>query len=111
MRNLQAKDIFSLARVLKEAKIQEVIKNIYSNENISAMNAREVGFTVIFEVIGSLSEEKVEDKIYKFLSGPLEVTEKEVSEMDPCELVDKILEIATVEKWKDFLSKASQFLK
>ena len=39
------------------------------------------------------------------------MTEKEVRELDPEELLDKIFEIASVEKWKSFLSKASQFLK
>ena len=106
MRNLQTQDIFSLARVLKEADILEVIKNIDKTKD-----ARQVGMTVIFEVIGNCADEYCEEKIYKFLSGPFEITEKEVRELDPEVLIDKIFEIAPVEKWKSFLSKASQFLK
>ena len=106
MRNLQTQDIFSLARVLKEANVLEVIKNIDKTKDV-----RQVGMTVIFEVIGNCTDEQCEDKIYKFLSGPFEMTEKEVRELDPEELLDKIFEIASVGKWKSFLSKASQFLK
>ena len=43
MRNLQTQDIFSLARVLKEANVLEVIKNIDKTKDV-----RLVGMTVIF---------------------------------------------------------------
>ncbi|WP_195245293.1 hypothetical protein [Clostridium celatum] len=106
MRNLQTQDIFSLARVLKEANVLEVVKNIDKTKD-----ARQVGMTVIFGVIGNCAAEHCEEKIYKFLSGPFEMTEMEVRELDPEELIDKIFKVASIEKWKSFLSKASQFLK
>lgn len=106
MRSLQTQDIFSLARVLKEADIVEVIKNIDKTQD-----ERQVGMSVIFEIVGNCADEYCEEKIYKFLAGPFEMTEKEVRELDLEELIDKIFEIASVEKWKSFLSKASQFLK
>lgn len=111
MRNLQTKDIFSLARILKKANVQEVMQNIYKNTEVKEENAREVGMKVIFDVIGRCIEEDCEDAIYKFLSGPLELSPKEVAEMDPEKLIDSILEIANAEQWKSFLSKASQLMK
>ena len=95
MRSLQTQDIFSLARVLKEADIVEVIKNIDKTQDV-----RQVGMSVIFEIVGNCADECCEEKIYKFLAGPFEMTEKEVRELDPEELIDKIFEIASVEKWK-----------
>ena len=89
-----------------EKVLSTIVKNIDKTKDV-----RQVGMTVIFEVIGNCTDEQCEDKIYKFLSGPFEMTEKEVRELDPEELLDKIFEIASVEKWKSFLSKASQFLK
>ncbi|MBS4958684.1 MULTISPECIES: hypothetical protein [Clostridium] len=110
MRNLQTKDIFCMSRLIMSLNLKEELKNladkIDKNSNVEAL-----GFEVFFTILGKCTDENSEKKIYDFLSGPLEIKSEEVATMDPIDLFDKIMKIASVEKWKLFLSKASQLIK
>lgn len=110
MRNLQTKDIFCMSRLIMSLNLKEELKNLVDkidkNSNVEAL-----GFEVFFTILGKCTDENSEKKIYDFLSGPLEIKSEEVATMDPIDLFDKIMKIASVEKWKLFLSKASQLIK
>lgn len=108
MRNLQTKDLFSLARVLKEIKIQEVFNSITID---NGMTTKEAGLKLVFEIFEKAVDKNCEEKVYEFLAGPLEISKKEVAEYDPVDLLDKVLEIAEPDKWKAFFSKAAQLVK
>lgn len=110
MRNLQAKDLFDAARVVKFIKPHQVINEVYKDETIDKTNARATGIAIIFGVLEHATEKQCEDKIFEFLSGPMEMTAKEVAEMDHIELIESIFKIASLEKWKDFLSRASKLM-
>ena len=106
MRSLNTRDLFKAIRVVKETGIKEAFKsNIGDFKNKSE---KEIGIDLIFTVLESATEKNTEEQIYDFLSGPLEIKKEEVGNLDPIELADKILEIANIEKWKDFLSRAAQ---
>lgn len=110
MRNLQAKDLFTLGRVLKGIKPQEVIKEVNEDTTINKENPKVAGVAIIFGVLERAVEKKSEEKIFEFLAGPMEMTAKEVSELDPIDLIEGLFEIASFEKWKDFLSRASKLM-
>lgn len=104
MRKLQTSDVFELARLIKRAGIKDELKDVALKANKEDIEG--TGFDLIFGVVEKLTEQKVEDDLYKFLSGPLEESPEEVKVMDPLELVEKIMRIADMEKWKAFLKLA-----
>lgn len=108
MRNLQTKDIFSMSRLIMSLNLKEELKKITVDKN-SDINS--VGYEVFFTVLGKCTDESAEKKVYEFLSGPLEVKTEEVASMDPLDLAEKVMEVASMDKWKLFLSKASQLIK
>ena len=61
---------------------------------------------MIFTLIEKFSEVNSENALYEFLSRPLEVTKEEVATMALFDLVEKIMNMADVEKWKTFLKLA-----
>lgn len=109
MRNLQTKDLFSLVRVIKEIGVREEIKKVVIKQDIK--NVNEIGIDLLFSIIERATEKKAESKIYEFISGPLECSPKEIETMDPLKLIESLSEVANINKWKDFLSKAAQLMK
>lgn len=104
MRSLQMRDVFELGRVINKIGIKEEFAKI--SEKLSDKSATEVGVEIMFILFAKAVEKNSEKEIYKFLSGPLEMKPEEVGAMDPFKLAEKVLEIAPVEKWQSFLSKA-----
>lgn len=104
MRNLQMRDVFELGRVINKIGIKEEFAKI--SEKLTDKTAIEAGVEIMFILFEKAFEKNSENEVYKFLSGPLEMKPEEVEVMDPFELVEKVLEIAPVEKWQSFLSKA-----
>ena len=102
MRKLNTSDVFSLARLIKEIGIKEDIKKLSTSVNENT-DVKEAGFDLIFTVIEKFAEKNSEPALYNFLSGPLEI---EVGKVELFTLVENILEIADIEKWKAFLKLA-----
>ena len=74
--------------------------------NTSDVFSLEAGFDLIFTVIEKFAEKNSEPALYNFLSGPLEIDPEEVGKVELFTLVENILEIADIEKWKAFLKLA-----
>jgi hypothetical protein len=110
MRNLQTRDVFAMARLITSLNLKDELKKITDNVDKNS-NVNDIGYEVIFTVFSKCTDEDSENKIYKFLAGPLEIKAEEVAVLDPVELAEKILQISNLEKWKSFLSKASQLIK
>lgn len=110
MRNLQTKDIFSMSRLIISLDLKGEIKKIADKVDKSS-DINSIGYEVFFTVLGKCTDESAEKKVYEFLSGPLEVKPEEVAEIDPLDLVEKVMQVASIDKWKLFLSKASQLIK
>lgn len=105
MRKLNTSDVFSLARLIKEIGIKEDIKKLSTSVNENT-DIKEAGFDLIFTVIEKFAEKNSEPALYNFLSGPLEIDPEEVGKVELFTLVENILEIADIEKWKAFLKLA-----
>lgn len=105
MRNLQTTDIFELARVVKKIGIKEQLKEIAQKVN-EGTDTYQLGFEIILSLIEKFSEKNSEEAFYEFLAPILEVASEEVGKMDPFELVESILKIASIEKWQSFLKLA-----
>lgn len=109
MRSLQTRDLFNAVRVIKEIGVREEIKKVALDKG--EKDANTIGLDLLFSIIEKATEKNTEQKLYGFLCGPFECTTKEIEEMDLLELFEKITEVANINKWKDFLSKAAQLIK
>lgn len=109
MRSLKTKDLFSAVRLIKEIGVREEIKKVALEKG--EKDANTVGFDLLFSIIEKATEKNTEQKLYEFLSGPFECEAKDVEEMDLLELLENITQVADINKWKDFLSKAAQLIK
>lgn len=105
MRNLQTGDLFELVRLINKIGIKEELKEVAMkiDENSSQKQA---GFEIIFSLIEKCAEKNSERAFYELLSKPFECSIEEVEKIDPLDLVENILAIASVEKWKSFLKLA-----
>lgn len=110
MRNLQTRDIFAMARLITSLNLKDELKKIADNVDKNS-NVNDIGYEVIFTVFSKCTDKESEKKIYEFLAGPLEIKAVEVADLDPIDLVERVLQIADINKWKYFLSKASQLIK
>ena len=105
MRKLNTSDVFAFTRLVKEIGLKEEIKNITAKVS-EETDVKALGIDIIFTLIEKFSEVNSENALYEFLSRPLEVTKEEVGTMDLFDLVEKIMQIADLEKWKAFLKLA-----
>lgn len=105
MRKLNTSDVFAFTRLVKEIGLKEEIKNITAKV-AEETDIKALGIDIIFTLIEKFSEVNSENALYEFLSRPLEISKEEVGTMDLFDLVEKIMQIADVEKWKTFLKLA-----
>lgn len=112
MRNLQTRDMFNAVRLIKNLNLKEdvrgVILNATNTEDSSKDNA---GIDLLFVILDKACEKNTEDKIYEFLSGPFECTPEDVAQLDIIDLFENLKQVASIDKWKSFLSKAVQLMK
>ena len=82
MRKLNTSDVFSTMRLVKKAGIKEGIKPYMVMAASGNLSIEDIGIEGILGLIEILSESKSERAIYEMLSGPFEMTAKEVQEME-----------------------------
>lgn len=104
MRNLQTRDFFKAARLIKKLGIKDKIKK-FSLEVGTNQKPEEVGFDFLFMLLGECADSAAEKEIYSFLAGPLEVEPEVVEKMDFLELIQEIMKVADVERWKSFFTQ------
>lgn len=114
MRGLQTADIFTAARIVKSAQIADEVKVMAAAmDEKKDVSVLDFGVEMVVRVFEKLVGTESEKAIYKFLSGPLEIPEKDIAKMDPIDLIDKIKElqeVIDVERWKSFFVQLSKFL-
>lgn len=112
MRNLQTQDVFAFVRLINEVGIKDELKSlIMSKDNIQDLTSESFGYDLIFTLIEGASKKKAEVALYEFIGGIMEVTPDEVKTMEPTELLENIIKIADVEKWKSFFSSVAKLMK
>ena len=123
MRNLQATDIFSIAKILngiglkniKEAiNIEEInkIRQGMTEDNASAITSQ-VGVNVVMSIATVILENlpKVENNLYNFIGSVIDMKAKDVAKMDMGEFMDVLMSIIQKEEFKDFFKRASKLTK
>lgn len=111
MRNLETHDIFEAARLVKALGIKEELKKFCMDANsVKEITSASVGYDLLYIIFDKATEEKAEMQIYKFLSSFFEIEPEEIAKLDPCEMLDKCLEVADVEKWKAFFSRVAKLI-
>lgn len=110
MRKLQTTDVFAALRIVKAAGVADEVKKIArileeKEKTEAEVSIMDIGIEMIVGIMEKLAGTDAEKAFYRFLSGPMEIKEKDIATMDPIELVDKIMEmkdVVDVERWKKF---------
>ena len=123
MRKLQATDIFSVVKILNGIGLKNVKESIDfeeinklrkgMTEKNSDVIASQVGVTVVMSVATVIIENlpKVENDLYNFIGGVINVKAKDVAKMDMGEFMDVLITIIQKEEFKDFFKLASKLIK
>ena len=113
MRNLRTSDIFSACRLLSAIGIREEIKEVAmkAEENKIKKVHVDMGFDLLFGILEKATQENAEKEIYKFIADLFECDWESVRDMDPIELLDKLEQVADIEKWKNFFQRVAALMK
>lgn len=122
LRELQAKDLFLLTRVISSLGIKKLADVFTSKVDISAVAkddmsnedvVREVGYGTIIEIVGVVLDNlpSCQDDLFKFLAAISNLSEKKVSELPLGDFVDMIFEVVQKEEFRDFFTRAARFLR
>lgn len=112
MRNLQTSDIFAFVRMIDEVGIKDKLKElVLSKNNISDLTAESFGYDIIFTLLEGASQKKAEQAIYEFFGNLFELTPEEVSKLDAVDFLEKVTQVADVEKWQSFFSSVARLMK
>lgn len=111
MRNLQTSDIFEACRVVKQLDLKdELLKAVRIAQEDGKKDRTAVGFDIIYTIFEKATEVKGEKALYTFISKLFECKPSEVEVMDPVEMLDKLVEVASIEKWKAFFSRVAALI-
>lgn len=123
MRKLVTKDVFTLGRIVKKAKLKDKLAEItfanqleeQTEEDKTASKAfaeaetKRVGMQMVFSIIEACCEKNVESELYAFLASVFELkSAKEVEELELDKLIANIAELAEKNNLTHFLSLATQ---
>ncbi len=108
MRELQTSDIFAFVRLINKIGIKDELKEkaIAPNTDIESL-----GYDLIFMVIEKASDEKAEKEIYSFFAPIFGNTEEELRTMDAIEFLEKVTQVASLERWKSFFTSVAKLMK
>jgi hypothetical protein len=113
MRNLRTSDIFAACRLLSAIGIREEIRDVakQAEENKGKRIQFDMGFDLLMGILEKATAEHAENEIYKFISNLFECDWESVRDMDPIELFDKLEQVASIEKWKNFFKRVADLMK
>lgn len=119
MRSIKTSDCFALMRVVKEIGVKEEFVGLATGKlkldipegEDSEKTQKQVGAEVIYSLIERAIDNNSEKKIYEFLGSIMECEPKDVADMDPISLFEKIKEITDFEQWKKVFSFVANLMK
>lgn len=113
MRGLETRDIFSACRLISKIGVREEIREVAlrAEENKTKRVKADMGFDLLFGILEKATQENAEQEIYKFIADLFGCTWEEVRAMDPVDLLDKLEEVANIEKWKNFFKRVAALMK
>lgn len=118
MRPLKTTDVFAALRIVTAAGISEEVKTIAKQMDANEKTGKkadvtDIGVDMMLGVLERVVQGPSEKAFYKFISGPLEMSEKEIADMEALDLFDKLAELGEVidkERWKNFFVRLAGFL-
>jgi predicted dinucleotide-utilizing enzyme len=118
MRKLNTQDLFNFTKVMKAANLKEELqplflkgKDIKNNTDTNEDDIKQIGIEAILTVIEASGNAGVEDKVYKFLSGPFEMDEKSIAELSIEALFEKFEQLASENNISIFFKRAANLMK
>lgn len=78
MRKLSTGDVFEMGRLLKNGNFMEYIANAYTQGRTKETDPMQIGMNLVTDILCSCADEKIENQIYKFLSGPCEKNPEDI---------------------------------
>lgn len=112
MRELQSGDIFGACRLLNAIGVRDELKKVAESVNtLQDLKGFDVGFNLIYDLFERATTSEAEQEWYKFFANIFECKPEEIKKMDPCDFIDKVLEVADIEKWRNFFSKVLSLMK
>lgn len=113
MRNLRTSDIFSACRLLSAIGIREEVKEVAlrAEESKGKKVKMDMGFDLFFGILEKATKKESEIEVYKFISNIFECEWEAVRDMDPVDLLDKLEQVADLEKWKNFFGRVMELMK
>lgn len=106
MRKLKTTDAIAFCRCIKRVGLKERIREITAN----ADNVKDVvdqGFEILWSVMEAATEPEGETAIYEFLSGPFEMTPKQVGNLDLDVMISNLKQLATENNLAGFFKSAA----
>ena len=110
MRKLKTSDVLSFCRCLKKLGVKEKIQNI-AKEADRAKDVWDRGFDMIWSIFDLATEAEGENALYEFLSGPFEMSAKEVADLDLETLFDNLKQLAAENNLTAFFKSAASSMK
>lgn len=110
MRKLKTSDIPVLSRCLKKLGIKEQFKELALKSN-NAADLWANGFDFIWNLFDVATEKSGESAIYEFLSGPFEMTPKQVADLDLDVLIEHMQRLVKENNLGTFFNIAARLMK
>lgn len=110
MRKLKTADIPVLCRCVKRLGMKDKIREIAQAAD-TVQDIWSFGFDFVWDLFDIATEKEGETALYEFLSGPFEMTPKEVSELDLDVLMDNVRQLVQENNLTGFFKFAAASMK
>ena len=110
MRKLKTSDIPVLSRCLKKLGLKEQFRELALKSNTAADMWAD-GFDLVWNLFDAATEKAGESAIYEFLSGPFEMTPKQVADLDLDVLIENLRLLVKENNLGTFFNIAARLMK
>lgn len=119
LRDLMAKDLFPMMRILSKLDMKELKKSFDPSAIAKISQTGEVdlteivGMNIVFDLASIIlaNVPKCEDEIYTFLANISNLSKKEVEKLPMADFLQMIIDVITKQEFKDFFRQASKLIK
>lgn len=122
LRNIQAKDLFALVKMLKKLGVKD-LKSVFNTDEIKSLREKkkngdkidyvEIGINGVMSILTILIEKLdiIEDDFYVFVGNIANTEPTEIATMKIDKFMELINEIVHKEEFKDFFKQALKLTK
>lgn len=123
MRKLNTQDLFNFTKVMKAANLKEELQPLFikgeeikkkaseAKTTVSEKDINKIGIEVILTIIEASGNAGVEDKVYKFLSGPFQMDQKTIAALSLDSLFEKCKQLSSENNLTSFFNHAVNLMK